>query len=163
MSDLCPCGSGKPYAECCEPAIKDTVPAKTAEALMRSRYTAYVKNEIEYLGASLHPDYRQDWDLVATKKWAQESEWLSLKVIDKGQQDENSTVDYVEFITQYKENGVKKSHHEISRFMKIDDHWFYVDGNMPRPETFKRTEKKVGRNDPCPCGSGKKYKKCCGK
>ncbi len=162
MSDICPCGSEKTYADCCEPAIQGTQPAKTAEALMRSRYTAYVKNEIEYLGESLHPEHRSDWDLAATKKWAQNSQWISLKIIDKGSQDETAEQDFVEFVTSYKEEGAKKMHHEISQFRKQEGRWYYVDGQMPKPETYQRAGKKIGRNEPCPCGSGKKYKKCCG-
>jgi len=162
MNNLCPCGSQTEYANCCEPAIKGEIPAKTAEALMRSRYTAYVKSEIEYLGESLHPEHREDWDLAATKKWAENSTWLNLKIVNKGSEDENADQDWVEFITNYTEGGVKKIHHEISRFQKLEGLWYYVDGEMPKVETFKREQEKVGRNSPCPCGSGKKYKKCCG-
>jgi SEC-C motif-containing protein len=55
------------------------------------------------------------------------------------------------------------AHTERSRFVKESDRWYYVDGLLPTPVTYRREEEKVGRNDPCPCGSGKKYKKCCGK
>ncbi|MEW8683176.1 MAG: YchJ family metal-binding protein, partial [Candidatus Thiodiazotropha endolucinida] len=68
----------------------------------------------------------------------------------------------VEFIATYKEGGMVRPHHEISRFLKQDGVWYFVDGQLVAPKTEKRHQPKVGRNDPCPCGSGKKYKKCCG-
>ena len=63
MTD-CPCGSGLDYANCCEPCITGVEPATTAVTLMRSRYSAYVKNEIAYLGETLHPQHRTDWDVA---------------------------------------------------------------------------------------------------
>jgi SEC-C motif-containing protein len=50
----------------------------------------------------------------------------------------------------------------VSRFLKQDGEWYFVDGQLVAPKTEKRNQPKVGRNDPCPCGSAKKYKKCCG-
>jgi len=157
----CPCGSNISYSDCCEPAHTGKTPSKTAEALMRSRYSAYVKNCIPYLGDSLHPDQQKDWSEADTKRWAEQSEWLSLEIVstDAGKQsDEFGTV---EFIAAYKEKDQIKRHHEISQFQKIDEHWYYVDGAAPKIETVVNSSPKVGRNDPCPCGSGKKYKKCC--
>lgn len=163
MMKTCPCGSGIDYTACCEPIILGKEPAKTAEALMRSRYTAYVVKNPKYLGDSLHPDHRSDWDEESTRKWANEAEWHSLQIVstDKGQ--ENDLFGVVEFIAKYKDKTGAKQHHEISRFEKKGSNWFYVDGQAPKVETFRHDKPKVGRNDPCPCGSGKKYKKCCGK
>ena len=76
----CHCGSGKPYAKCCEPYINGE-PAPTAEALMRSRYSAYVVGAVDYLGETLHPDHRSDFDRNATAKWASESEWKQLDIL----------------------------------------------------------------------------------
>ncbi len=158
----CPCGSGLDYAACCEPVLSGKQMAKTAEALMRARYTAYQKDAISFLGESLHLSSRHDWDEAATRKWAEESEWLGLEVrsTDKGQEkDDEGTV---EFIATYKEDGLLKQHHEFSLFRREGGRWYYVDGKLPAPQTMKRESPKVGRNDPCPCGSGRKYKKCCG-
>ena len=58
--------------------------------------------------------------------------------------------------------GDELAHHEVATFRKVEDRWYFVDGKMAKHETFVRQAPKVGRNDPCPCGSGKKYKKCCG-
>lgn len=159
----CPCGSELTYAECCEPAHRGTEPSKTAEALMRSRYCAYVKGEIAYLGNSLHPDHRDDWSEKDTKHWAESSDWISLDIMntEKGLEDDDEGL--VEFAATFMEGRQKSCHHEISRFQKVDGQWYYVDGMTPKPVTYRKETPKVGRNEPCPCGSGKKYKKCCGK
>jgi len=158
----CPCGSEREYAVCCEPVLSGAEPAATAEALMRARYSAYIKGKISFLGESLHQSSRHDWDEAATRKWAEQSQWLGLEV--RGT--ENGTAadeeGMVEFVATYKEDGLLKRHHERSRFRKENGRWYYVDGKLPTPETVKREAPKVGRNNPCPCGSGKKYKKCCG-
>jgi len=157
----CPCGTDQPYENCCEPAHTGTTPSKTAEALMRSRYCAYVKKCIPYLGESLHPDHREDWSEENTKRWADNSEWLSLDIISTEAGLEKDERGIVEFSAAYTEANQKHSHHEISTFQKIDKRWYYVDGETPKPMTVRHELPKVGRNDPCPCGSGKKYKKCC--
>ncbi|MFT5519591.1 MAG: SEC-C motif-containing protein [Enterobacterales bacterium] len=157
----CPCGSDQPYENCCEPAHTGTTPSKTAEALMRSRYCAYVKKCIPYLGESLHPDQREDWSEENTKRWADNSQWLSLEIISTEAGLENDDQGIVEFAATFKEDNQKNSHHEVSNFQKIDNRWYYVDGQTPKPETVRNESPKIGRNDPCPCGSGKKFKKCC--
>jgi SEC-C motif-containing protein len=88
---------------------------------------------------------------------------LGLKILDvkagRPEDDEGT----VEFIATYKDHDLVKPHHEISSFRKLDGNWYFVDGELVPPVTEVRSQPKVGRNDPCPCGSGKKYKKCCGR
>jgi len=158
----CHCGSEQPFDACCGPVLSGERQAATAEALMRARYSAYQTNNIGFLGESLHPDHRHDWDEPATRRWAENAQWLGLEILATEGGGEGDELGTVEFIASYKEKGVLKRHHEISRFRKEGGRWYYVDGRMPKPETVKRAQPKVGRNDPCPCGSGKKYKKCCG-
>jgi SEC-C motif-containing protein len=86
---------------------------------------------------------------------------LEICSTEQGGVDDNDGL--VEFIASYRENGVVRSHHEISRFKREAGRWYYVDGDAPKVETYVKEQPKVGRNDPCPCGSGKKYKKCCGR
>jgi len=148
---LCPCQSQKPYSECCEPLITKKRSAATAEELMRSRYTAYVKGFSQYIIETTHPDHREDCDEESIIAWSQGAEWHGLEIL-------NSSEGYVEFIAHFSEKGVRKQHHEQSTFKKIDGEWFFDKGKMMAMKV-----KKVGRNDPCACGSGKKYKKCCGK
>lgn len=159
--ELCPCGSKKSYADCCQPYISGVLPAPTAEALMRSRYSAYVKQEIEYIESTHGQDGREDVDVEETRKWAAESEWKGLKIVSSQKGGENDTTGIVEFIASYVQKGTKYDHHEVSQFEKVDGRWYFKDGQV-KDTTVVRTEAKVGRNDPCPCGSGKKYKKCCG-
>ena len=162
MTD-CPCGSGLEYAACCEPCITGVAPAATAEALMRSRYSAYVVHDIPYLGETLHPQHRSDWDEAATLKWAENAQWNSLEIVSTSAGGVDDDEGVVEFIALYKEDNMDKRHHETSRFSKYNGRWYYVDGQLPKPVTQRNTTPKVGRNEPCPCGSGKKYKKCCGR
>ena len=76
-----------------------------------------------------------------------------------GEADEQGVV---EFVVTYKEKGVVRRYHERGRFQKEQGRWYFVEGEMVTPKTEVHTAPKVGRNEPCPCGSGKKYKKCCG-
>jgi SEC-C motif domain protein len=63
---------------------------------------------------------------------------------------------------EYSENGERIKHHELAQFKNENGTWFFWDGGPPKPKQFIRQAPKTGRNDPCPCGSGKKFKKCCG-
>ncbi len=157
----CACGSGREFSECCEPLLNGSEMAATAEALMRARYTAYVKGYIAFLGDSLHPAHRHDWDEAATRKWAETANWRGLNILATDAGGADDTLGIVEFTAEFDEDGIQKRHHEISRFRKENGRWYYVDGGPPKPQTVKREAAKVGRNEPCPCGSGKKYKKCC--
>ena len=161
--DLCPCGSGKKYGECCEPIIKNTSKALTAESLMRARYTAYVVHEIAFIINSCEEgEGIADIDKKATEDWSRNSTLNGLKILrtEKGQEGDDEGV--VEFTADYTLKQMHDVHHEVAAFKKINGEWKYVAGNIITT-TVKREGEKIGRNDPCPCGSGKKYKKCCGK
>ena len=129
---------------------------------MRSRYSAYVEHAVDYLGETLHPEHRADWDREATRRWAEGADWLALEVISCEAGQPGDQEGWVEFIAHFKEDGSTRKHHERSRFRNEGGRWFYVDGEIPKPETRRLEGPRVGRNEPCPCGSGKKYKKCCG-
>jgi SEC-C motif-containing protein len=117
---------------------------------------------VEFLGESLHPAHRKDYDPQATGRWARASTWLGLEIRSTELGGEGDQEGRVEFVATYREKGAVRHYHEISRFLKQDGVWYFVDGELQKPETQIRAVPKVGRNDPCPCGSGKKYKKCCG-
>ena len=159
----CYCGSGREFDACCRPVLEGTRPAETAEALMRARYSAFVTKQAEFLHESLHPEHRNDHDVSATRRWAERSQWLGLEILEVNAGGPNDAEGTVEFIATYKDHDLVKPHHEISSFQKLDGIWYFVDGKLVPPVTEVRTQPKVGRNDPCPCGSGKKYKKCCGR
>ncbi|MBI5640075.1 MAG: YchJ family protein [Nitrospirae bacterium] len=160
--DSCPCGSTLLYSECCEPVIKGDRVAETAEQLMRSRYAAYVRHEIDYLLSSLHPAERKDFDPKSTREWAESSEWHGIEIIRTSGGGPDDDEGEVEFIATFTQGGSKRAHHELSKFRKVDDRWYFEKGEGVAPKTVVRAEPKTGRNDPCPCGSGKKFKKCCG-
>lgn len=160
---ICPCGSSKDYTACCEPIIRGTNPALTAEDLMRARYSAYVKQEIDFIVDSCEAtNGERDIDLKATKSWSEDSTWYGLKILrtEKGGAEDEEGL--VEFQATYSRKGLKDVHHEIGYFKKIDGRWLYSTGNL-KTTTIVREGRKVGRNEPCPCGSGKKYKACCGR
>lgn len=159
----CPCGSDIPLNDCCKPLIDGTAKAKTAETLMRSRYTAYTLQNIDYLAATLSPGELQRFDKDGTALWARESTWMGLEIIATSAGASDDTDGTVEFKAHSRRDGVVQEHHEVSRFQKFDDVWLYCGGKDVGPVQFRRDAPKTGRNEPCPCGSGKKYKKCCGK
>lgn len=159
MTD-CPCGSGLNYEECCGPfhAGKKT---PTAEATMRARYSAFVTKELDYIKTTHNPDRMSDYNDTDIKLWAENSEWMGLKVVNVEGGQESDTEGKIEFVAKYKVKGQMQNHHEVAIFEKRDDTWFFMDGEIESSESIKREGPKVGRNDPCPCGSGKKHKKCC--
>ncbi len=153
LTELCPCGSGIDFADCCSPYLQNIKFAQTAESLMRSRYSAYVKHNADYLITSWHPDCQAEkWRLDIEQSFIV-TQWLGLNVIttEKGENDNEAYVEFSAYFLDQKSQD-KQLIHERSRFLRIDQHWYYIDGIKPQ----------IGRNSPCPCGSGKKYKKCCG-
>lgn len=125
IPDLCPCGSARPFGDCCGPYLEGTALPQTAEQLMRSRYSAYSRGDADYLRASWHPATRhQDLDL------APELRWLGLKILATtagGPDDEQGVV---EFIARYRSGGRAGRLHERSRFKRYRGQWCYVDGDL---------------------------------
>ncbi|MDM8539372.1 YchJ family metal-binding protein, partial [Desulfobacterales bacterium HSG17] len=117
--------------------------------------------EVDYIVQSTHPTKRKEVDHPGVKSWAEKSEWLGLEVLHVQDGLEDDLTGQVEFVANYREKGERTRYHEIAEFKKENDQWFFVDGKAPKPETVVRQSPKVGRNDQCPCGSGKKFKKCC--
>ena len=161
--ETCPCGSGKSYASCCEPIITGRSPAATAESLMRARYSSYAVGRIDFIEKSHAPESRHDFDRKASEKWAKESQWKGLSVLAVKGGGESDAEGVVRFVARFAQGGQDYEHHEIASFRKDGGAWFFVDGKSPKPETVVKTGPDVGRNDPCHCGSGKKFKKCHGK
>jgi SEC-C motif-containing protein len=146
---------------CCEPIIAGT-PAPTAEALMRSRYTAYVKHAVDHLGRSLSAEQRKDYAPEEARRWSEKSEWLGLKILRTEKGGPADTEGLVEFSARYRTEGNEHEHVETALFTREAGEWVYTGQMTPEGQTVRRETPKIGRNDPCPCGSGKKYKKCCG-
>ena len=158
----CPCGNNQTFDKCCGELLAGTRKAATAEQLMRSRYSAFVTQDADYLLATLAPEKASGFDPEQIK--ADRCEWLCLEIITTnkgGLLDQNGTV---EFIARFRDNGHDHALHEISRFERRNGNWLYIDGEFPEIShgNIRGNQTDTGRNDPCPCGSGKKYKKCCG-
>ncbi len=157
----CHCGKGSSYDTCCAPLIKGERKAKTAEELMRSRYSAFVEGDIDYIINTHDPDTVHTVDRDSTEEWAKQSDWKGLEItetVDGGEGDSHGRVD---FCATYELKGTHIEHRESATFRKAGDTWFFVDGEQIAGPPVRRESPKVGRNDPCPCGSGKKYKRCC--
>lgn len=117
---------------------------------MRSRYTAYLLGRHDYLLQTWHPDARpKPGELGGTQLT-----WIGLQIvgIERGSADDMEGT--VSFIASYRSGGKGKQLHECSRFMRVDGAWAYLDGDCEVRD--------IGRNDACPCGSGRKFKRCCG-
>jgi SEC-C motif domain protein len=160
--EQCPCGTGLSYGECCQPIIRGERPAETAEALMRSRYSAYVKVETDYIFETTHPKHREGYDAAGTKEWAESAEWQGLEIISVKDGGADDATGEVEFIARFSEKGEPREHHERALFKREPKGWLFTDGKPVKPQPVVKAVK-IGRNDPCVCGSGQKYKKCCGK
>ncbi|OQX29965.1 MAG: hypothetical protein B0D92_00940 [Spirochaeta sp. LUC14_002_19_P3] len=160
--EKCPCGSGAGYADCCEIYISGKALVPTAEKLLRSRYSAYVKGCIDYIMSTHHPDTLDTISREATEKWSKKSQWMGLEIHSAEEGGTGDSRGMVEFTAIYRNPGRELiSHREKSFFERMDNRWYFKDYQMINdPQT--RDAPKVGRNDSCPCGSGKKYKKCCG-
>jgi SEC-C motif-containing protein len=120
----CHCGSGRPYEACCGRLHSGAENAPTAETLMRSRYSAYVLKLADYLLATWHPDTRP----VELDLSADDTKWLGLEVKKHAQQDDSHAS--VEFVARYRIAGKGHRLHELSRFVREDGRWYYVDGEL---------------------------------
>ncbi|MCE0733530.1 YchJ family protein [Halomonas sp. G15] len=143
----CPCGSGRPLDECCG-RFHAGQPAPTPEALMRSRYSAFALGRVDYLLATWHPDTRP-----AELSPDDATTWLRLEVRSSSAQGDEGQVHFRATFREGRRFGVLE---EASRFLRLAGAWYYLDGQP----TVSRL--KPGRNDPCVCGSGRKFKQCCG-
>jgi len=146
-TQICPCGSQQAYERCCGPYHAGE-PAPTPEALMRSRFSAFVQGRADYLMATWHSSTRpKNLDL------ADSPDWVGLEVLASDASGEQGRV---HFKAYYRAGSQWRFLEEHSDFLRESGHWFYVSGKT-RDESIK-----PGRNDSCLCGSGRKFKRCCG-
>lgn len=125
---------------------------------MRSRYTAFVLRHIDHIDRTHAREIRRDFNRAEAERTAEEVEWLGLEI-------HRSSVDgqkgSVEFSIRFRRAGQELSQYEVASFRRDDGHWLYTGGKVSANHPPVHVDKH-GRNEPCPCGSGKKYKKCCG-
>ncbi len=152
LQKRCPCGFGKLFDQCCGPYLAGITHPVTPEQLMRSRYTANVEQDQAYLLKTWYPETRPN-------SIGGFNTWYSLQIISVQGGGPEEGEGMVEFRAMYDEGDGPGCLHEKSHFVREYDRWYYSDGEVI--ESGPLSQAKVGRNDPCPCGSGKKYKKCC--
>jgi SEC-C motif-containing protein len=157
----CPCTSGALFADCCQPIISGERESRTAEELMRARYSAFATGAIDFIVASTHARTRPEIEIPYITEWSQTSTWRGLQIFDTKLVTEDKA--YVSFEAQFSQDGKDRSHREKSLFEREDGRWFFVTGEELKNPTVRYETPRIGRNDPCPCGSNKKYKKCCGR
>ena len=149
---MCYCSNDLPFDSCCALYILNKENPATAEQLMRSRYSAYVIRNAEYIFDTYAKEKQKDHSLEDISTFAEFASFVKLEVIDIGN---DATFDYVEFKAHYLADGKHCQIHEKSRFIKEVGRFKYLDGDL-----FDVPDVKLSRNDSCPCGSGKKFKKC---
>ena len=148
--EQCPCGLGL-YAECCQPLHLGQRIALSAEQLMRSRYSAFAKQQIDYIVQTTALGQQQALDVPAIKAWSESNQWLGLEVV-QAQEKLDKAHAQVEFKAHYHDGQQAQTHHEVSHFVKQAGHWYFLDPT---------TEQVITMKQPCICGSGKKFKQCC--
>ena len=155
---LCPCGSNQQYDFCCQTFHEHIKMPITAESLMRSRFTAYVMQNETYL--------LETWEAGRRPKEINFSkeveEWTKLEILNTKKGRDKDSKGIVEFKAYYTQDGEAYVMNEISRFTKSSGRWLYLDGLV---KSVRKVAEQTGqsRNAHCSCGSGKKFKRCCGK
>ncbi|BFM11001.1 YchJ family protein [Simiduia litorea] len=148
----CPCCSGHRYPACCRP-IHDGAAAASPDALMRSRFSAHALGLLDYILLSWAESARAGVDQLALKGWLEQANFGQLQVLSSRTAGASGEV---EFIAWYRQGEQLHALHDLSHFIQENGHWRYLNSSAPQLNTPK-----LGRNDPCPCGSGKKHKQCC--
>ncbi len=161
-TDLCPCGSGKTYAECCAPYHEGTAWPADAVSMVRARYSAFALGKWQFVLDSEYDEDRESLSLEELKARGEQVSWIRLEIVGSGHSEERNCP-YVDFYSYYTIDGVTRELAEHSYFATRDGKLYYTDGEELVREPIRHETPKIGRNDPCPCGSGKKYKKCCGR
>ncbi|WP_180174158.1 YchJ family protein [Acinetobacter sp. YH01022] len=146
----CPCGAGE-YARCCQPLHLGQLKAQSAEQLMRSRYSAFARHEIDYIVKTTALGQQQVLDVAAIRDWSKANQWLKLEVVQAREKLDKHHAQ-VEFKAHYHDGQQAQVHHEISHFVKHEGAWYFLDPTTTMNITMKQ---------PCICGSGKKFKQCC--
>ncbi len=160
MSELetdCCCGSGAAFSACCGRWLVGGESPPTAEALMRSRFVAWGTGRVDWIEATSTGAAAVEFSREDAEAWAAETRFVALRVLrtDRGGPDDADGE--VAFEADLVSEGRPHTMRENSRFVRVGGVWRYA-GVAPA-----RREVKAGRNDPCPCGSGLKNKRCCGR
>jgi len=146
----CPCGYGE-YASCCQPLHQGRTVAQSAAQLMRSRYSAFAKHQIDYIVKTTALGQQQQLDRAALDAWSRHNQWQQLEIINSLPK-VDKTHAMVEFKAYYFNGQEQQIHHEKSYFVFHAEQWFFLDPTLEQSPSMKQA---------CICGSGKKFKHCC--
>jgi SEC-C motif-containing protein len=155
----CHCNSGILFDDCCGIFIKGAKLPICPEELMRSRYTAYTLGNIDYIANTMRPPASDNFDRISAANWAKNLTWIKLEVIKSYREADRG---FVEFLAYFEDAHKQHVMHELSEFHLLEGRWFYVIGYEPKAKHALTEKLMIGRNEPCHCGSDKKFKKCCG-
>lgn len=147
----CPCGSTLQYRECCSGFHNKKILPLTAEELMRSRYSAFCDQNMSYLFNTWDPAFRP----MAEDILSNTAQYLSLQILNTQGGQVDDTTGKVTFIARYLISDTLYTMQETSSFVKKDGVWLYEEGEN------QVERERVKKNSSCPCGSGKKFKRCC--
>jgi SEC-C motif domain protein len=153
MTIKCPCGSNNSYDNCCGQFILHHQIPSSALQLMRSRYTAYTQGNISYIQTTMKGSAALNFNVKEAKDWSLKVIWLDLTILGTSQILDNQAT--IHFKARYIENNQLCFLKEKSIFEKFDSKWYYTSGTP----TF--SQKAISKNGLCPCGSNKKFKRCC--
>lgn len=165
---LCPCGTSQNYSQCCALIHQNPQQTPSAEKLMRSRFSAFVLEDVDFIIDTYHSSCQASLSAQEIAQ-ATKAKWLKLEIVSTHQNStQENSESYVEFKAWFNEDNQLQLLHEKSRFVKEEINgqlcWRYIDGeHIESTNTLeeKQQSTKINRNAPCPCNSGKKYKKCC--
>jgi SEC-C motif-containing protein len=152
---LCPCGSEQAFNQCCQTLISGSVIANSPEQLMRSRYSAYATNHVEYIFRTYAEASRKSQSIEDITQWANETKWVKLVVHQSS--DLLSDNAQVEFSAFYLHQEQLCQLREKSNFVMEKNAWHYLDGDVSDNAEIDKPK----RNELCFCGSEKKFKQCC--
>ena len=130
---------------------------------MRSRYTAFAEQNWDHIKRTYAREVRDRFDRSLAESPPGKVEWIGLEILGTSEGGEHDDTGVVEFAARFRADGAVRVHKEKSNFRRENGEWVYVDGEVRVEEQAVASPGKTGRNDPCPCGSGSKFKKCCGR
>lgn len=133
-NEKCPCQSDLTYSECCLPYISGAKLPHSAEALMRSRFSAFALLEMDYVKHTTDPQVLNKIDFRANSEWAKQSDFYKLEIIQSGEEGNKGSVEFKAYFRN-KSDGSEHVHHEFSRFRKQSGRWYFRDGRVQSEET----------------------------
>ena len=135
----CPCRSGREFEACCGPIIAGEIIASDPETLMRSRYTAFCRDEMDYLQGTMVEEHRPEFNVPDVRRWNRDITWQNLEILETSADGDSGTV---RFRASFRHKGGTQTLTENSRFLRRDGRWYYLDGEH-ETETVRNEE--IGR------------------